>query len=219
MTESLISFHGKQEIKDKYLSRVIAHRKADAIIQGTGWHKGKGCAVGCTLESYDHSRYPIELGLPEWLARLEDEIFENIPKKKAIVWPEKFLAAIPVGVDVDVENVRHNIAINRMDRLIDSLKTIILYNEKLKNIFNEAIEAISIVKKCHEAKLGKKYCDWSEAWSAAESAAWSAGSEARPAKSATQSAAWLSPGSAKSAASAAWQKEAEVLLDLLSKCK
>jgi hypothetical protein len=72
----MLSFHGKQEIKDKYLNRVIKHRELDNIIQGIGWENGKGCAVGCTLENYNHSRYPMELGLPEWLARLEDKIFE-----------------------------------------------------------------------------------------------------------------------------------------------
>ena len=64
-------------VKEKYLSRVVAHRKADNIIQGLGWEEGRGCAVGCTLENYDHWRYPIELGLPEWLAHLEDRIFAH----------------------------------------------------------------------------------------------------------------------------------------------
>ncbi len=92
------SFHGKQSVKDKYLSRVIAHQQADRLIRGTGWEDGKGCAVGCTLENYDHSRYPVELGIPEWLARLEDTLFEGMSVEKSKNWPELFLAAIPVGV-------------------------------------------------------------------------------------------------------------------------
>jgi hypothetical protein len=70
----MLSFHNDQAVKDKYVNRVIAHQKADNLIRGTGWNNGKGCAVGCTLESYDHSQYPIELGIPEWLAKLEDTL-------------------------------------------------------------------------------------------------------------------------------------------------
>ena len=59
------AFHNDPAIKEKYLSRVRAHRAADELIRGTGWDGHRGCAIGCTLESYDHARYPIELGVPE----------------------------------------------------------------------------------------------------------------------------------------------------------
>ncbi len=101
MSEKLIAFHGQQEIKDKYLARVRWHREQDNLIQGTGWENGKGCAVGCTLESYSHARYPIEMGIPEWLARVEDTIFEGLPKEKAMLWPERFLSAIKPGADLE----------------------------------------------------------------------------------------------------------------------
>ena len=45
----MLSFHGDESIKEKYLSRVKHHREMDNIIQGTGWQNGKGCSVGCTL--------------------------------------------------------------------------------------------------------------------------------------------------------------------------
>ena len=95
------AFHNDQAIKDKYLARVIAHREADNIIRGTGWEDGKGCAVGCTLENYDHSRYPIELGIPEWLARVEDTLFEGMSLGKSRTWPEEFLKAVNVGADLE----------------------------------------------------------------------------------------------------------------------
>ena len=97
----MLSFHNEQKIKDKYVARVIAHRKADNLIQGTGWKDGKGCAVGCTLEKYDHKAYEDELGIPEWLAKVEDTLFEGMSKEDAIGWPEDFLKAIPVGVDLE----------------------------------------------------------------------------------------------------------------------
>ncbi len=97
----MIAFHGKQEIKDKYISRVRAHREADHLIRGKGWENGRGCAVGCTLEAYDHARYPIELGIPEWLARVEDTLFEGMPEEDAMLWPERFLSAIKPGTSLD----------------------------------------------------------------------------------------------------------------------
>jgi hypothetical protein len=97
----LTAFHGDQAIKDRYLARVKSHMEADRLIRGTGWDGYKGCAIGCTLEAYDHSRYPIELGIPEWLAHLEDELFENMSKEKSRTWPHDFLSAITPGDDLD----------------------------------------------------------------------------------------------------------------------
>ena len=96
----MISFHGKQEIKQKYLERVKEHFEADEIIKGKYWEKGKGCAVGCTIHENDHSKYEIELGIPEILAILEDGIFEDLPNERAKTWPIEFLDAIPIGVDL-----------------------------------------------------------------------------------------------------------------------
>ena len=97
-----LAFHNDPKLKAKYLARVRDHRKADRLIQGTGWEYGRGCAVGCTLEAYDHNRYPIELGIPVELARLEDGIFEGLARSDAMDWPEAFLDAIPVGADLSL---------------------------------------------------------------------------------------------------------------------
>jgi hypothetical protein len=95
------AFHGKLSVKKKYLARVKAHRLADQIVKGTYWAEGKGCAVGCTVHSGKHASYETELGIPEWLARLEDALFEGMPDEDAQKWPETFLAAIPVGADLE----------------------------------------------------------------------------------------------------------------------
>jgi len=104
MTEikKLLSFHGKTEVKEKYVQRVLQHKKLDEITQGIGFDKttNKGCAIGCTLDNYDHSRYPIELGIPEGIARLEDYIFEALPVDQAKEFPLQLLEAVPVGVDL-----------------------------------------------------------------------------------------------------------------------
>jgi hypothetical protein len=96
------AFLGKTEVKNKYLSRVRAHREADELIKGKYWEHGKGCAVGCTIHSDEHSNYETLLGIPEVLARLEDGIFEALPNGAAMLWPERFLSAIEPGADLSL---------------------------------------------------------------------------------------------------------------------
>lgn len=78
------AFHGDEKIKKKYVDRVKAHAKADEIVKGQYWKNGKGCAVGCTIHSADHAAYQTELGIPQWMARLEDRIFEGLPNARAM---------------------------------------------------------------------------------------------------------------------------------------
>lgn len=222
----LLSFHNDPKIKEKYLARVKTHREQDAIIQGTGWENGKGCAVGCTLEDYKHSLYPIELGLPVWLARLEDAIFEGLPLSVAVLWPERFLSAINVGSNLD--KVLHQLSIRRMDRLLKLQKE----NNIDDSLKTKIIEAILGVRYCHQAELDNAPCDWNsarktsrsaveaaaETEKAAEAAAYSAGYSALlSAGSAAESALWLAAATkkAEAAQTAAWQQEANDLIELL----
>lgn len=94
------AFHNDEAIKLKYLERVQLHAKMDEIIKGQYWQGGRGCAVGCTIHSSEHANYETELGIPEWLARLEDCIFEGLPNERAKLWPEEFLSAINIGADL-----------------------------------------------------------------------------------------------------------------------
>ncbi len=103
------AFHSSDEIKTKYLARLHAHRVADHLIRGKGWENGKGCAVGCTLEQYSHVAYETELGIPRELAGLEDQIFEGLPLKDVMEWPEQFLSVITPGADLTL--VWHRFAI------------------------------------------------------------------------------------------------------------
>jgi hypothetical protein len=96
------AFLGNPKIKAKYLARLTAHAKGDEIVKGKYWENGKGCAVGCTIHSSDHMAYETELGIPVMLAKLEDEIFENLPNGTAMEWPFRFLSAINIGVDLSM---------------------------------------------------------------------------------------------------------------------
>lgn len=100
--------------KEEFVKELEAHQKADDFIRGEYWNNetAKGCAVGCSLESIsrikklkfaldDHQLYETHLGIPEWLARLEDKIFENMSIERSKIWPVDFAKAIPIGVNLE----------------------------------------------------------------------------------------------------------------------
>jgi len=95
------AFHKDPKVKEKYIERVRSHQIADEIIKGQYWENGKGCAVGCTVHSSNHNSYEDELGIPRWLARLQDKLFEGMSNEDAKLFPLKFLEAIPLGVDLE----------------------------------------------------------------------------------------------------------------------
>jgi hypothetical protein len=93
---TLKAFHNDASIKQKYLDRLKAYMEAD-FLTGASWEGGKGSAVGCTLEDYAPSRYPIELRIPEWIAYVEDRLFESVSEERRRTWPLEFLSAIKPG--------------------------------------------------------------------------------------------------------------------------
>ncbi len=109
----LVAYHGKVEIRDLHVARIQEHRAAERLVQHYGYYNyasRKGCAVGCTLQRdlngvdergpSNHKEYETQLGIPQILARLEDGIFEGLPKDRAMSWPEEFLMAIQPGADL-----------------------------------------------------------------------------------------------------------------------
>jgi hypothetical protein len=96
----MLAYHDDQKLKDSVIAQMRAHRKADRLRQGYGyWKEGKGCAVGCLIQSSDHRLYETRFGIPAILAKWEDVIFEDLDSG-AQAWPERFLAAIRPGADL-----------------------------------------------------------------------------------------------------------------------
>ena len=118
MAPPLITYLGDPQLKTRFIREIRKYERADQIVKGSygsvigTWY---GCAIGCSLRSLNlihgaadpntntdmHARYPTELGLPLWLAYLEDHIFESLPKELSRTWPRRFAQATPVGATVD----------------------------------------------------------------------------------------------------------------------
>ena len=96
----MLAFHNDPAVQSKYLNRIEQHRIHDEIVQGYYWENGKGCAVGCILHSSYHKAAESEIGIPEWLMRLIDGIFEQLQNGDAKNFPVEFLSAIPLGADI-----------------------------------------------------------------------------------------------------------------------
>lgn len=96
-----MAFHGSLEVKDKYLSRVRKHirdREVERMLLVGPWYeeKRRGTPVGCTIHENGYSGYVQQLGIPVWIAELEDWLF--LRSELDVDWPEIFLASIPVGI-------------------------------------------------------------------------------------------------------------------------
>ena len=97
----MLAYNNDPKIKLKYVNRMKAHIKADELIPGTGYEDGKGCAIGCTLNKYDHSAFPVELGYPVELAQLQDAIFEGLSEESVRQdFALEFLDIVEPGADL-----------------------------------------------------------------------------------------------------------------------
>lgn len=186
------AFHNDKKIQKKFLTRIRAHAKADELVKGKYWENGHGCAVGCTIHGSNHADYETELGIPEWLARVEDTFFENLPAEIAKAWPVKFLEAVNIGSDLS--KIKAPFMIYILEQSLLNFD-----QEKFPEVITSIDNVIDLWKKYPEGPSAARSAAWSAAWSAAESAAWSA--------------AWLAAGSA------ACVKYSEYLLELMKGCK
>jgi hypothetical protein len=228
------------------------HVKQDHLAKGYGYYRNsrpdwKGCSVGCFTKDPGggHAKYPELFGLPEWLARLQDSIFENLPDDVARQWWHVTLfSSIKKGADLER-------VLPRFMRWI--LTEGLVYDAEAYPQVREAVEmCVALYDRelvgdvptesdwsaARSAARSAAQSAWSAAWSAARPAArsaWSAAqsaaesaarSDAESAWSAAESAAqsaWSAAESAWSAArsdaqSAAWKKIAEKVVELCKEC-
>ena len=230
---NVLSYHNDPAVKAWHVEQAKKHLAADMLRAGTfGETYGgqfRGCSVGCFAHDIDpdageyHAIVAGKAGWPEWLVRLNDTLFEGLPEGEREAFHVELRERVPVGVDL--EPVRHKIAIARIDRLLDAQRKALAANEgDARDAIAGVIDAMTTVRRCHEAEIGGNACAWS-AWSAARSAAASAAeSAAESAWLAAELAAWSAESAARSAAwsaasaarSAAYQAERDALYAALA---
>lgn len=97
--------------KAAFLAIMQEHAKQDRIVKGKYWENGKGCDIGCGVETInhllgiheDHKGHNVvadTLGIPLALAHLENRIFNGLIPAKAMSWPIRFAEAIPENADL-----------------------------------------------------------------------------------------------------------------------
>jgi len=206
--------------KEELVSELKKHQLADNFIKGDYFEDGKGCAVGCSLESVsrlngldleyfdDHSQYEEYFGLPEFFAQLTDKLFEGMSLEKSKSFPKDVIEAVKIGSDVSKIETKFKIAV--LNRNLITLAK--LDNDHgVIEITKNVIAALKSGDKdelaaARSAASSIAYSAWSAASLAAasvDSAAWSAWSAASSADSVARSAAMSAWSAAESAAESA----------------
>jgi len=131
-------------------------------------------------------------GIPEWMAHVEDRLFEGMSQEKAMTWRPDFLSAIQPGVELEKVKALFLVAV-----LQSALTT--FDHEKFPDVRSAIEGSISLWQ-----RTDIKSDDWNDAAWAARAAAWAAGKDAAEA-------AWSSARVAREAwaAWAAWAAEVE----------
>ena len=107
----MISYPNPLLSREVMIDEARAHREADRLFSGTSWNVGRGCLIGCGVETVnrrteaglehdDHAGLAAALGIPEPLVQLQDAIFERLGGVAQRSWPERFYTALPQGADV-----------------------------------------------------------------------------------------------------------------------
>ena len=193
----LLSFHNDPQVKARYLQRVRQQAQANEIVKGRYWDGGKGCAVGCTIHGADHGEYEAALGLPRWLAWLEDTLFEHLPPGRARSFPAEMLDAIPVGKDLD--HVKEQFLLFLLEENVQRVRELNLGSP----VKSRVLAALSQCRRCYDAIQDGKI-DRAKLARSAETAARSARAQAVLAELVAGSPRYaLSARSAQAAAAAA----------------
>lgn len=224
----MLSYHNDPAVKARHVALAKHHYEADMLRTGTyGEGMGKrfkACSVGCmahglqpSITSNWHAVVAKDAGWPEWLAHLNDAIFEGLPASERNSFHVQLREAVPVGINL--EPLWYPLAVRRLDRLITSQNRLLgKHGDTIDAVIRQTLDAIKQVKQCHKAEIGLNVCSvgFTQAAEAAESAAeaaWAAAEEAWAAESAqsaqsvrtaeaAESAAWAAQSAAESARSA-----------------
>jgi len=107
----MISFHGRQDLKDQLVSNLLEHQRLDHFQQGIYWDNitQKGCDMGCSIIDFGgdvkanvHQEYERIFGIPRIIPRLRDSIFEGLSVEDSTWFSLASTKATPVGKDLSL---------------------------------------------------------------------------------------------------------------------
>ena len=98
----LQAYKNDDKLKVKTIAAMKADIKAERLVKGSYWNNSRknGCFVGCVIRGSAHIKFETQLGIPQVLARIADNLFERMPYEDAKVFTVNFLKAIKVGADL-----------------------------------------------------------------------------------------------------------------------
>jgi len=170
------AYHNDPMIKENLIKQLQAHYDADEIIKGVYWKDGKGCSIGCAIHSDDHKLYEERFNIPEWLAKLQDSIFEGLPNDKAKEWPILFSKSINLGSNL--ENIKIPFLIFVVESVIDKFN-----HDEFPDVKKAIDNVLHILKNNPNDKNAVRDAD--SAWAAwAADFSWTSEAAARAADSA-----------------------------------
>lgn len=200
------AFHDDKTIKEKYLMRVKAHQIADEIIKEQYWKDEEWRTIG----------------IPEWLAYVEDRLVDGLSNKSAKEFPLRFLTIIKIGVDLEKVKVPFLIFIlertlntfdhEKFPKVKEALECVIsLYkrdNSSIDEFKDAEMKAREAAQEIPEASI------WSVEELAAETAARAAETTSRAVERTVQAA-----GAAARTSENEYEKFADKLIELIENLK
>jgi hypothetical protein len=191
--------YSKGITKTQFVKEMKLHAKLDNFLKGT-YNKGeKGCAVGCSIKSINklrnitvdcssHKAYETYLGIPEWLALLEDRLFERVSLEYSKSWPVRFSEAVNTGADLDKIKIPFIVYILKQNIKVQTKQLKQNLPENIKEIIKEVIKVNKQMIKAQKTQDKEKIDMIESAARYAEAAAISVWSAARDAEFAAKAA-------------------------------
>ena len=110
-TKKYCAFNGSETFRQQMIDAADEHERLDHYMAGTYGDGVKACSVGCSVRSVNkinnkrilrgsHAGLAKNLGIPEFICRLQDTIFEGLPSALRPSFTGKLFRAIKAGADL-----------------------------------------------------------------------------------------------------------------------
>lgn len=203
--------------RKELLSLAEKHREQDMLIRGAyGQLNGsfRGCSIGCFAHeihpdfdgdnySSPHKIVADEFNYPEWLAHLQDRVFEGLPEDEAIDWHVQLATVLSkLPDDFDWKIALHKVHISILEIALPSTGSAIEAVQAAINLHKQEIESGDVEPAAADRSAARSAAaaeSVAAATAAARSAAWSVAA----ATASAESVAWSADRSAAAAAAAA----------------